>query len=202
LAQLVFDAGSDPITPKLMLWPIFFPNFHLYQLFTSMFAHADFGHLIFNMFGLWIAGRMLENIWGQKRFLLFYLACGFGASVLHILIQYARYKYFEHAYLAGANVTAADIVNLIGPVLGASGAIMGCFAGIGYLFPNTMVEMFPIPAPLKLKWVVIGYISIDFISEVGRFAGDNIAHVAHLGGALTGFLIVFFWNKTNRKTFY
>jgi membrane associated rhomboid family serine protease len=202
LLQQIFDHSFEPLTTKLLLWPVVLPNFQLYQLFTNMFAHADFGHLFFNMLGLWMAGRMLENIWGQKRFLLFYLACGFGASVFHVLIQYIRFKYFEHSYLAGANINVADVYSVLGPVLGASGAIMGCFAAIGYLFPNTMVELFPIPRPLKLKWVVIGFILIDLVSEVGRFEGDTIAHIAHLGGALTGFLIVKFWNKTNKKTFY
>ena len=202
LLQLVLDTSNSSLTTNLVLWPVVLPNFQYYQLITNMFAHADFGHLLFNMLGLWMSGRILENIWGAKRFLFFYLSCGLGASVIHILIQFGRFKYFESKYLSGANVNISDIVEVLGPVLGASGAIMGCFAAMGYLFPNTIVEVFPIPRPLKLKWVVIGFIILDLIAEIGRLPGDKIAHIAHLGGALTGFLIVFFWNKTNRKTFY
>jgi rhomboid-like protein len=134
------------------------------------------------MFGLYMFGRILENVWGAKRFLLFYLACGVGAAAAHLIMQYAM----------GGN----------SPAVGASGAVMGIFIAFAYLFPNTELMIMPIPIPIKAKWVCLVYILIDLFGGIGQLQGDNIAHFAHLGGALTGFLIVLFWNKTNRKTLY
>jgi rhomboid-like protein len=155
-----------------------------------MFAHAtydmagriSFFHILFNMFGLYMFGRILENVWGHKRFLFFYLACGVGAAATHLIVQQ-----LTHGFV---------------PVVGASGAVMGVFVAFGYLFPNTELMIIPIPIPIKAKWVVLFYILIDLFGGFGNMVGDNIAHFAHLGGALTGFLLVYFWNKTNRRTLY
>jgi rhomboid-like protein len=134
------------------------------------------------MFGLFMFGRILENVWGAKRFLFFYLACGVGAAIAHLGVQ----------YLMGTGA----------PAVGASGAVMGVFVAFGYLFPNTELMIFPIPLPIKAKWLVLVYIAVDLLGGFGNLTGDKVAHFAHLGGALTGFLIVLFWNKTNRRTLY
>jgi membrane associated rhomboid family serine protease len=126
-------------------------------------------------------GRVLENIWGAKRFLFFYLACGVGAAIVHLAMQ---------AIMGGG-----------APAVGASGAVMGIFVAFAYLFPNTELMIMPIPMPIKAKWVVLIFALYDLFGGVGAI-GDNIAHFAHLGGALTGFLIVLFWNKSNRRTLY
>jgi membrane associated rhomboid family serine protease len=147
-----------------------------------MFTHGGFSHILFNMFSLWMFGKILENLWGGKRFLLFYLISGIGAAIAHLAVQ----------YLMGGN----------GPAVGASGAVMGILVAFGYLFPNTELFILFIPFPVKAKWVVIGYIAIDLFSGVARFSGDNIAHFAHLGGALTGFILVLIWNKNDRHRFY
>ncbi len=189
IAQLIYDKQWG-LTLKIGLWPVNTPFFEPYQLITHMFAHASydgnnniiFFHILFNMFGLYMFGRILENIWGPKRFLFFYLACGIGAAAAHLLMQ----------YLMGTFIFA----------VGASGAVMGIFIAFGYLFPNTELMIMPIPVPVKAKWVVLFYVLIDLFGGIGQIAGDNIAHFAHLGGALTGFLIVFIWNKTNRKSLY
>ena len=189
IAQLIYDKQWG-LTIKIGLWPVNTPFFEPYQLLTHMFAHASydgnnniiFFHILFNMFGLYMFGRILENIWGPKRFLFFYLACGIGAAGAHLLMQ----------YLLGTFTFA----------VGASGAVMGIFIAFGYLFPNTELMIIPIPVPIKAKWLVLFYVLIDLFGGIGQIAGDDIAHFAHLGGALTGFLIVFFWNKTNRKTLY
>lgn len=189
IAQLIYDKQWG-LTLKIGLWPVNTPFFEPYQLITHMFAHASydgnnniiFFHIMFNMFGLYMFGRILENIWGPKRFLFFYLACGIGAAAAHLLMQ----------YLMGTFTFA----------VGASGAVMGIFIAFGYLFPNTELMIMPIPVPVKAKWVVLFYVLIDLFGGIGQIAGDNIAHFAHLGGALTGFLIVFIWNKTNRKSLY
>ncbi|MBK9938948.1 MAG: rhomboid family intramembrane serine protease [Chitinophagaceae bacterium] len=185
IAQLSLDAQYQ-ITMRGALWPVNSPLFEPYQIFTTMFLHAPsfemFFHILFNMFALYMFGRVLENVWGAKRFLFFYLACGVGASAAHLLMQH---------FMGG-----------FAPAVGASGAVMGVLVGFGYLFPNTELMIIPIPVPVKAKWVVIGYILLDLFGGFGKVAGDNIAHFAHLGGALTGFIIVLIWNKTNRRSLY
>ena len=197
IAQLIYDKQDGFLTmwltAKLALWPVTTEEFSPYQIATHMFAHSSyegyeydsnivFIHILFNMFGLFMFGRILENVWGPKRILFFYLACGVGAAAAHLTVQ----------YFTGGGA----------PAVGASGAVMGIFAAFAYLFPNTELMIIPIPIPVKAKWVALGYILLDLFGGIGRVAGDNIAHFAHLGGALTGFLIVLAWNKTNRKTLY
>lgn len=188
VAQAILDKEYN-LTMKIALWPINTPVFEPYQIVTHMFAHAPLSagsmgilHILFNMLVLYSFGRVLENVWGSKRFLFFYLACGVGAAAIHLLMQ----------YMLGTFAFA----------LGASGAIMGVFVAFAYLFPNTELIILPIPIPIKAKWLVLIYIAFDLFGGFGRISNDNIAHFAHLGGALTGFLIVFFWNKTNRRTLY
>jgi membrane associated rhomboid family serine protease len=183
VAQLTFD-GSYRLTEKLALWPIDSPYFKPYQVFTHMFTHGSFLHIAVNMLVLFSFGRVLENLWGAKRFLIFYLACGVGAAAAHLLMQYLMNPLMDV------------------PAVGASGAIMGVFVAFGYLYPNMQLMIIPIPIPIKAKWLVLIYIGFDLLGGFGKIANDNIAHFAHLGGALTGFLIVFFWNKNNRRTLY
>jgi membrane associated rhomboid family serine protease len=205
------------LTERFMLYPIlphglekymestgeFYYGFHPHQIFTHMFSHSTtmFFHIIFNMLVLWMFGRVLENIWGAKRFLFFYIACGIGAAALHLGVQYFRAEQLWQAVQAGDEAGIAKFRGALGPALGASGAIMGIMAAFAYLFPNTELVMLPIPFPIKAKWLVLGYVAYDLFGGLG-VATDNIAHFAHLGGAITGFIIVFIWNKTNRKTLY
>jgi membrane associated rhomboid family serine protease len=187
IAQLSLDKQYN-LTNILALWPLGTEFFKPYQIATHMFAHAAydgfgrivFYHILFNMFALWMFGRILENVWGPKRFLLFYFICGIGAAAAHLIIQ----------YLNGG----------FAPVVGASGAIMGIFAAFAYLFPNTEMYFLFIPFPIKAKWMVIGLAAFDLFGGIS--GGDNIAHFAHLGGALTGFILVLIWNRTNRRRFY
>jgi len=181
LAQMTLDREHNLID-VLGLWPIGSEGFKPYQLATHMFAHGGFSHILFNMFGLWMFGRVLENVWGPKRFLLFYLICGVSAAAAHLMIQY---------FTGGFSVA-----------VGASGAIMGIFAAFGYLFPNTELFIMFIPIPIKAKWAMIGMAAIDLFGGLGVFGNSGIAHFAHLGGALAGFILVLIWNKTNRRGFY
>jgi rhomboid family protein len=220
LAQILLEK-QYMITEKLMMWPAMpgklhqllvsagaldqEQKFHPYQIVTHMFSHAPppmLFHILFNMFALWMFGRMLENVWGGKRFLLFYLACGVGAAALHLGIQYFRCEQLLQAF--NANNMAAVQANLgaVAPALGASGAVMGVLAAFAYTFPNTELYIMFIPIPIKAKWAILGLVALDLFGGVARISGDNIAHFAHLGGALTGFLIVLYWNKTNRKSLY
>jgi membrane associated rhomboid family serine protease len=172
--------------------------FRPYQIVTHMFMHGGFFHLLFNMFGLWMFGSILEKVWGPKRFLIFYLVCGLGAA----FTQMASYAYdFSQVDMSNTN-TQMYYVAQYASTVGASGAIMGLLAAFGYLFPNTELFVMPIPFPVKAKWAVMGFIALDVFGGVSKTPNDNIAHFAHIGGALVGFLIVLFWNKTNKRTFY
>jgi membrane associated rhomboid family serine protease len=219
VAQTIFDSQYQ-LTEKLTLNPIIsdqlkdalqtiapanaIPHFSPYQIFTHMFTHAPlpmFYHILFNMFVLWMFGRILENVWGAKRFLFFYLLCGIGAAAFHLLIQYFRSEQLLHAILANDQAGVDKYIGSLAGAIGASGAIMGVMAAFAYLFPNTQLYVMG-AIPIKAKWAVLGYVAIDLFGGLGYIKGDNIAHFAHLGGAITGFTIVFIWNKTNRKTLY
>jgi membrane associated rhomboid family serine protease len=195
VAQLIYDNPPTMwLTSKIALWPIDSTEFNPYQIVTHMFAHSSYAsngpssytivffHILFNMFSLFMFGRILENVWGAKRFLIFYLVCGVGAAAAHLGEQY---------FTGGGS-----------PAVGASGAVMGVLVAFGYLFPNTSLYVMFIPIPIKAKWAVLGFIAIDLFGGVYAIPGDNIAHFAHLGGALTGFILVYIWNKTNRRTLY
>lgn len=204
VGQLTLTGNPINLTEYIMLYPVQHPQFRPYQIATHMFAHSPsmFFHIIFNMFGLWMFGRVLENVWGAKRFLFFYLACGVGAAFLHMGVNYFAWENMEAAYAAGNMEAAQRYANGLGPALGASGAVMGIFAAFAFLFPNTEMFIMFIPFPIKAKWAVLGLVALDLLGGVSSYGGSNIAHFAHLGGALTGFIIVLIWNKTGRKRFY
>ncbi len=221
LAQILLEK-QYALTNKLTLWPLMPERLHdilvkqagmdeswkfqPYQLATHMFSHApppNFFHIIFNMLMLWMFGRVLENIWGPKRFFIFFIACGLGAAALHLGIQYFRCEQLLSAIdTNGINSIAPTKFGAVAGALGASGAIMGIMVAFAYLFPNTELMIIPIPIPIKAKWLVAAYVLIDLFLGIGNVSGDNIAHFAHLGGAITGFFIVWYWNKINRKTLY
>jgi membrane associated rhomboid family serine protease len=257
MAQLTFDgvqANTDMATKIgnftnwFALHNIESPLFKPWQMITHMFMHGSFMHLLSNMFGLWMFGSILENIWGPKRFLVFYLICGIGAALVHLgwlsweyhslLNDFAQFKnnpnivnfnslmgnkalgnVDQHQLLEisrnwpedaeAAKLFAAGVLdstsNLIleiiqAPTLGASGAVFGCLAAFGYLFPNTYIYLYFF-VPIKAKWFVLLYIAFELLMVLRNSAG-GIARFAHIGGAVVGFLLVLFWNKTNRKQFY
>jgi membrane associated rhomboid family serine protease len=209
---LVFLAQNafGPETQNQILSSFALHDFHSvyfkpYQLVTYMFLHGGWDHILFNMFALWMFGSILENYWGGKRFLTFYMVCGIGAALCHLGVLY----YEDGRLLEQLNtpfLTEIDARNIYGainaPTIGASGAIFGCLAAFGYLFPNTELIMIPIPIPIKAKWLVLGYAAIELFSGVHATAGDNVAHWAHLGGGLVGILLVMWWNRNNRRNFY
>ena len=151
------------------------PLFHSYQYITYMFLHGGFGHLFFNMFALWMFGRTLEYELGSRRFIIYYLVCGVGAALIQMLV----------AWLTGK----LDI-----ELIGASGAVMGVLLAFGVMHPNEVLIIFPIPVPVKAKWFVIGYAALElFYGATGRAAG--IAHFAHVGGMLWGYLLLLYWKR-------
>jgi membrane associated rhomboid family serine protease len=179
--------------------------FRPHQLITYLFMHGSIEHIFFNMFALWMFGAILENYWGAKRFLIFYMICGIGAGVCQLAVTFpgmARVADAIHQmppeiqqeYLYGRYQINVGTV-------GASGAIFGCLAAFGYLFPNSMIYLYFF-VPIKAKWMVLGYAAIELFSGIRSSAGDNVAHWAHLGGGLVGLLLVIYWNRNNRRNFY
>ena len=182
------------------------PLFRPHQLITYLFLHASWEHVLYNMFALWMFGSILENYWGPKRFLVFYMICGLGAAIAHLAVLYPEmtpdFLAFHNApdsvqqeYLYAHNA----IIN--SATLGASGAVFGCLAAMGYLFPNSLIYLYFF-VPIKVKWFVLGYAAIELFAGVHPTAGDSVAHWAHLGGGLVGLLLVIYWNRTNRRNFY
>jgi len=211
LAQQTFGPSIEmKISALFALHGIQSPLFRPHQLVTYLFLHGGWDHIFFNMFALWMFGAVLENYWGSKRFLIYYMICGIGAGVCQLIVTY-----FEMAPLVAdihqqiqmlTTDQQQEILNSPGlPInvgtVGASGAIFGCLAAFGYLFPNSLIYLYFF-VPIKAKWAVLGYAAIELFSGIRASAGDNVAHWAHLGGALVGIVIVIMWNRTNRRNFY
>ena len=180
--------------------------FKPWQFITHLFLHGNIGHIFGNMLALWMFGSILENLWGPRRFLIFYIVCGLGAALCHMIVLYVEMQHLLQQYNALSYVDQQQyrtaVFNRIDePTLGASGAVFGCLAAFGYLFPNTYIYLYFF-VPIKAKWFVIMYAAFEFVNAIQNSAGDNVAHVAHLGGALVGFILVYFWNKNNRGNFY
>jgi len=204
---------------------LFFPlsqNFKPFQLFTYMFMHADFFHIFFNMLSLFMFGTSIENFWGWKRFSFFYVATALGGATVYLIVKYIEiYQLKSQIPLdvynmvlndgtemirSGYNYTntqAAELNLLINiPVIGASGAVYGVLLAFGMMFPNTEIMMLMFPVPIKAKYLVFIMGGMELLLGINNSAGDNVAHFAHLGGMLFGFILVKYWNKTNRDTFY
>ena len=150
-------------------------------------------------------GRVLESVWGSKKFLLFYLVCGIGAALAHMTVAYFQYEkvldMIEMMKATGQTEYLDIVQSGAYYAVGASGAVMGVMVGFAYLFPNTeLMLLFP-PIPIKAKWLILIMIGFDLFGGLGR-TSDGVAHWAHLGGAAVGFIMVYIWNKTNKKTFY
>lgn len=179
------------VTRYLALFPVQSDLFRPYQIVTHMFMHGSWGHIFFNMFALWMFGSPLENVWGPKRFLAFYLITGLGAAACLLV-----WNTVEINHLAGA--AAAMQVNV--PTVGASGAIFGLLLGFGMLFPNTLIYIYFL-FPIKAKYFVIFYGLLELYMGIANNPADNTAHFAHLGGMLFGFILIKLWQK-DRTRFY
>lgn len=242
--------------------------FKPWQYFTHMFLHGSYNdvnltimHLFSNMFALWMFGSILENVWGPKRFLTFYIVCGLGAAALHMGVLAYEYKVIEQAFTQYQQNPTLDQFNLFlnqrvklsgNPLsmqlyeiakvwssspsqdlanesisavnqylhglnyrptgqyipgiydeatVGASGAVFGILFAFGYLFPNTLLYLYFL-VPIKAKYVVAAYALFELYAGIQNSAGDNVAHFAHLGGMVVGFIILKIWNKQNRRNFF
>ncbi len=207
LAQVI-GGGIEPywVENWFALHDLHSVYFRPHQFITHMFMHGSFTHLFFNMVGLWMFGVALEHRYGSKRFLEFYILTGLGAALLHMGILYFEMEPIMDIF---RKLPAEDQLSLIDDpsfkvnvaTLGASGAVFGCLAAFGYLYPNSIIYI-DFLIPIKAKWMVLIYAGMELMLAIRNSAGDTVAHFAHLGGALTGFLLVYFWNKRNRRTFY
>jgi len=195
LATFTFERFHIDLTDILGLHFFKASDFRIYQLITYMFMHANFGHLFFNMFALWMFGNTLENIWGSKRFLLFYMVCGIGAGLCQELVQYIQYANtlanYDTVNTGRQIIPMAEYLNMMTTV-GASGAIYGLLLAFGMMFPDSRIYLYFL-FPIKAKWFVIGYAAIELVMGLG--GADNVAHFAHLGGMLFGLLLILYWRK-------
>lgn len=211
------------LTYKLFsLWFFQNDNFGVWQVITHMFMHGSFMHILFNMYALWAFGGPIEQMLGQKKFLFFYFSCGIGAAIIHSLVNYFH---VETAYntLVEAGMTPGAIQQLLEtgqystailesvsretleemftafntPAVGASGAIYGILVAFGMMFPNVELFLLFVPVPIKAKIFIPVLIAIDLFSGVTGYSlfGGGIAHFAHVGGALFGFIMMWYWKK-------
>ncbi|MBR1550139.1 MAG: rhomboid family intramembrane serine protease [Bacteroidales bacterium] len=161
--------GIIDLNALLGLWSVGTGNFRIWQPLTYMFMHGGLTHLIMNMFMLWMFGNTIENYWGTKRFLVYYFVSGIGAGLLYMLVP-------------GFHLT-----------VGASGAIYALLLAFGMMFPNEYVYLYFL-MPIKAKWMIIGMVALELIEGI-FFSYDGVAHLAHLGGMLIGFLLIMWWRK-------
>ncbi|MCJ8211403.1 rhomboid family intramembrane serine protease [Mucilaginibacter sp. RS28] len=223
---LLFSRGGE-LDPYTRIFGVFYfnsPLFKFWQPITYMFMHGSFMHIFFNMFALYSLGMMLEYVLGSKKFLQFYFICGLGAIALQMIVQaYEVYALTGHFFLRlngnSIPVTLGDMQSMVGlpldpkaleklyaiyfgPMVGASGAIFGIFIAFGMLFPNMELMIMFIPIPIKAKYIMPVYVLIELGLGVGQFSGDSVAHFAHLGGALLGFLLIKIWHVQRPNNFF
>ncbi len=221
LASLAADQVYHiDLTRVLGMYFVKSDQFHPYQLLTHMFMHGSITHILFNMLGLFFLGQFLEQVWGPKRFLVYYLITGIGAILINesvLAIQY--YRVMSHIspdvvqevldnglkytldHKAYVDPLAGELQSLLyTPTVGASGAIFGVLLAIGVLFPNMQLMIFPLPIPIKAKFFVAGYAAVELFLAVSQ-PGSSIAHAAHLGGMIFGYILIRYWRKTT-KTLY
>ena len=195
--------------------------FRPHQLVTYMFMHGGFAHLFFNMFALFMFGRVLEQVWGPKRFLIFYMVCGVGAGIIQLLVNEVRIQAlvsqidpqtYQVILEEGGSIirsgknyvdeTAGTLNALINTTtVGASGSVFGILLAFGMLFPNVQLMLLFPPIPLKAKYFVAIYGALELYLGIANNAGDNVAHFAHLGGMLFGFFMIRYWRKNTNNFF-
>jgi len=174
--------GQDLVYSLFALFSFESPNFKAYQLVTHMFMHGNLPHIFFNMYALYSFGSTLEHFWGGKKFLFFYISCGLGAAIVNNFVN----QYFLH-----------DVYSVS---LGASGAIYGLLVAFGFMFPEAQLGFMFIPVPIKAKYFITGIVLLDLFlglkgSSIFGTGGTGIAHFAHIGGAITGFIMMWVWKK-------
>ncbi len=213
---------GDQMYEWFSLW---FPkneHFEWWQVVTHMFMHGGFMHILFNMYALWIFGSPLERMWGRNKFFFFYFSAGLGAAFLHTAVNYFYFQEGMHA-LVNSGISKAQVMEVISsgkyspdwyniaskstidnflsaystPAVGASGAIYGVLVAFGMAFPNSELFLIFLPIPIKAKYFIPVLIGLDLFSGITGFSifGGSIAHFAHVGGAIFGFIMMWYWKK-------
>lgn len=194
-------SGSYRLNELLGLHFFLASDFQVYQLVTYMFMHGGFEHILFNMFALWMFGCVVERVWGAKKFLFYYMACGVGAGLFQEIAQFVQFYLLASEQLPSFGMgdillvaqNSSSVLNAWTTV-GASGAIYGILLAFGMIFPEERIFIFPLPIPIKAKFFVIGYAAIELFSAM-MTTGDGVAHIAHLGGMVFGFFMIRYWRK-------
>ena len=171
-------------------------SFHWWQPITYMFLHADMSHIFFNIFAVWMFAPMIEQEWGARRFAIYYLVCGLGAALIQEMVWTLMLSNMSATYGAAALSHYAYYMNTIG----ASGAVFGILFAFGWLYPDVPMYIIFVPIPIRARAFVIIYALIELFAGLGSVAGlsaDHVAHFAHLGGMLFGWLLILYWKKTN-----
>ncbi len=200
LATNVLEKYGMDLTSMFGLHFFLASDFKIYQLLTYMFMHGNLMHIFFNMLAVWMFGRIVEVAWGSRRFLIYYLICGIGAGVMQELVQWIDFQVsgmaaYDSVNMGGSIIPMDAYLNLMTTV-GASGAVYGILLAFGLSYPDERMFVFPIPVPIKAKYFVIGYAVIELFSGLSS-SNDGVAHFAHLGGMIVGFLLILYWTYGN-----
>jgi len=221
-ARQIPDIGDTVYVNMALFYPEN-PFFRIWQLISHMFMHGSFMHILFNMYALWAFGSPLEAMWGRNKFLFFYFAAGLGAGLLYTLVNYIQFEsalntlfesglsengvlneiYNKNEFNSIALQTANDIFK--SHAVGASGAIYGVLVAFAFKYPDVELMLMFIPVPIKAKFFIPAIVALDLFSGLtgfsifGAFGGGGIAHFAHVGGALIGYLLMLYFQKTQFK---
>ena len=198
VATWVLELRGIDLTSLLGLHFFLASDFHIYQFVTYMFLHGGLTHIFFNMFALWMFGNVIEQVWGPKKFIFYYICCGIGAGLVQEIVQYGTYLYeglaaYQYVNTGSVQMTTDAYINLW-TTIGASGAVYGILLAFGMIFPNERLFIIPFPFPIKAKWLIVGYIAIELFSAMSA-PGDGVAHMAHLGGMLFGWILIRYWKN-------
>lgn len=176
------------------------PFFRWWQPVTHLFMHGGFMHIFFNMYAVYIFGTVLERVWGTKKFLIYYFVTGLGAALVHTGVEWLQMQYWMTAAAEGNAAALSSIHALkMTPTVGASGAVFGLLMGYAMLYPDSIMTLVFPPISMKAKWFVLIYAAIELLTGVTG-TGAGIAHFAHLGGLIFGFLLIYYWKK--KRTLY
>ncbi|MBE0422684.1 MAG: rhomboid family intramembrane serine protease [Lutibacter sp.] len=215
------------IAPQLMLnlnlqnlFALYFPEnekFGFWQFLTHMFMHGGFSHILFNMYGLWAFGTPLEQMWGRNKFIFFYLSAGLGAGAIYTLVNYYQFNSGIQELISNG-ATLPEIMSLLdptvrygnetlqklneiywSPAVGASGAVYGILVAFGMAFPNAKLALIFFPVPIAAKYFIPVIILGDLFFGITKYSVGNVAHFAHIGGALIGFIIAWYWKQNQFK---
>ena len=197
LVMIMTSLNGDFMYEKFALFYPTSPFFHWWQPVTHMFMHGGFWHLFFNMYTLYIFGTVLERVWGTRKFLIFYFVTGLGAAAIHTGVEWIQMQSWLGDAAQGSMAAQSSIHALkMTPTVGASGAIYGVLMGYAMLYPDSMLTLVFPPISMKAKWFVLIFAGIELLTGMTG-TGGGIAHFAHLGGLIFGFLLIMYWKKNH-----